>query len=620
MPTISQLPAVSGVTAADMLPLSQEGATCAVTVGALLAGTQPAILANPATLLGRVSVGAGGPEGIDVGAGLALSESTLAATGSDHASFPLRQMFADTDEIVISGAGLPALLPVTALRGLFSAGENISISSQGVISTPVEGQQQWPGSIGNSIAELPIVSGLYGQDLLAANQNGGDCAITVLNLLNGQTIDMAQAAGPASDGDTFWVAQSANIMSRQTLGALWPWITSRLPSYRPPVVEITADTLLDDTTHNGRVLLCTGSVTLSLPSAGMGNGFQCDVINISPSDVVLSGRLVTSSGLSMLGTGQCMRIYAATYSGGTIAYGWMGASIGSGSPPGQVTDLSSSSSTANSVSLVWSNPSSGGPIAGFNVSLRISGSSIWTTAAAGIVANQYVVTSLSASTTYQFMVVATNGAFSGAVSNIATATTEASTNTISAPSNISVSSTTSTSIALAWVAPATGNAQSYTVQYRPTGASVWSNTVPDVLQCNYTAIGLIASQSYDLRVTATADDGTSSTSSIIVAATLAASGSVTSITWNLSPAGSFTRGSGSLGMNAHVTPSSAAVQFGMSTSTTTPPSSWIAGLYVNTDLWGAYVNTPSSPGMWYAWVRGVDGSSPTVFPTGITVT
>jgi hypothetical protein len=42
--------------------------------------------------------------------------------------------------------------------------------------------------------------------------------------------------------------------------------------------------------------------------------------------------------------------------------------------------------------------------------------------------------------------------------------------------------------------------------------------------------------------------------------------------------------------------------------------------YVNTNLWGAYVNTPSAPGTWYGWVEGTDGSAPTAYPTGFSVT
>jgi hypothetical protein len=42
--------------------------------------------------------------------------------------------------------------------------------------------------------------------------------------------------------------------------------------------------------------------------------------------------------------------------------------------------------------------------------------------------------------------------------------------------------------------------------------------------------------------------------------------------------------------------------------------------YVNTNLWGAYLNTPSVAGTWYIWVEGINGSEPTAYPTGLSVT
>jgi hypothetical protein len=42
--------------------------------------------------------------------------------------------------------------------------------------------------------------------------------------------------------------------------------------------------------------------------------------------------------------------------------------------------------------------------------------------------------------------------------------------------------------------------------------------------------------------------------------------------------------------------------------------------YVNTNLWGAYVPTPSVAGTYYAWAEGTNGSSPTVYPTAFSVT
>lgn len=40
---------------------------------------------------------------------------------------------------------------------------------------------------------------------------------------------------------------------------------------------------------------------------------------------------------------------------------------------------------------------------------------------------------------------------------------------------------------------------------------------------------------------------------------------------------------------------------------------------VNTDLWGAYVPTPPTPGSWYTWAEGLDGSAPTVSPSPFLV-
>jgi hypothetical protein len=101
--------------------------------------------------------------------------------------------------------------------------------------------------------------------------------------------------------------------------------------------------------------------------------------------------------------------------------------------------------------------------------------------------------------------------------------------------------------------------------------------------------------------------------------TLPASGSVTSITFNLLPSGSYTHGSGAIGVNAQISPAASPVQFGFSLSATTPPSSWTTATLVNNSLWGAYVPTPAAAGSWYTWGEGLDGSARTVNPTPFVV-
>ena len=167
MPTIPQLPTASQVTAADELPISQSGVTREVTVGDLLAGLQPAITVPTGSILGRVSVGPGGPEPVGTGLGLALTGGELGATGKDHAGFPVQTTLLPTDEVVLNSAGGPARMQLGRLRGLFSAGENVYIDANGMISAPggggaglmgpqgPAGPQGVPGSMGSTGATGP---------------------------------------------------------------------------------------------------------------------------------------------------------------------------------------------------------------------------------------------------------------------------------------------------------------------------------------------------------------------------------------------------------------------------------------------------------------------------------
>ena len=138
MPTISQLPSSDQVTAADKIPVSQAGATRAVTVGTLLASTQPAVISASGTLLGRISTGPGGPEIDRSRSGPACSMmARLPPRDADHATYPVQTDLTPTDQVVLNSAGNPKLLTLSLLRGLFSAGANITISSSGTIAADV---------------------------------------------------------------------------------------------------------------------------------------------------------------------------------------------------------------------------------------------------------------------------------------------------------------------------------------------------------------------------------------------------------------------------------------------------------------------------------------------------
>ncbi len=82
MPTLEQLAQVVTANPPDLVLLDQNGETCVVSVGTLLAPTQPRLTLASGTLLGRVSIGPGGPEPVGVGCQLAIQNGQLVLDAS----------------------------------------------------------------------------------------------------------------------------------------------------------------------------------------------------------------------------------------------------------------------------------------------------------------------------------------------------------------------------------------------------------------------------------------------------------------------------------------------------------------------------------------------------------
>jgi hypothetical protein len=233
----------------------------------------------------------------------------------------------------------------------------------------------------------------------------------------------------------------------------------------------------------------------------------------------------------------------------------------------------------------------------------------------------FTITGLQVTTAYDFAISATNNIGAGPISSTLTVTTLASNILPGAPTAVTITNITMNSMTCSWTAPTTaGTGMVYGVQYRVTGQSIWDSAASNLSSTTANITNLATATSYDIQVTASVSNGSGPPSAVITAQTSQVTGLVTSITWNLAPVGSFAHGAGSIGVNVHVAPNTAPVQFGFSTSPTTPPTSWVAGAYVNSDLWGQYVVTPATVGSWYGWPEGTDGSAPTVYPTPFTVT
>ena len=138
MPTIPQLPPASSSGPTDEFPVSQSGVTRSVTVAELLSGTQPAIEIPSGTLLGRASLGPGGPESVAIGTGLVIQAGSLTATGAEITNFALESALNIADQVIVNSSGTPSRLPVPLLRSLYTAGSNIAISNAGTVSSSTD--------------------------------------------------------------------------------------------------------------------------------------------------------------------------------------------------------------------------------------------------------------------------------------------------------------------------------------------------------------------------------------------------------------------------------------------------------------------------------------------------
>ena len=322
-------------------------------------------------------------------------------------------------------------------------------------------------------------------------------------------------------------------MLRQTLSAIWGWITAKLPTYQMPTVKITVNTTLNALIHNGRILICSQPVTLTPSTTNMGSGFCCQVINLSTGNVAFGTGIVTSSGTALLPVGQAATVSSATYSAGTVIYASTAGSDAGGAVPGQVTGLTATAATTSSVTLSWS--ASSPSASSYSVQSRITGTTSWSTSSPTSVTG-CVITGLLSGTSYDFVVSGVNGAGTGTSSAILTTATSSELSAPGQVSGLTTSSPTSSSVSLNWSSPSSGGTpSSYTVQYRVSGTTTWSTSASGVTSAALVVIGLSASTSYDFQVVAVNATGSGSPSVAATTSTVTATVSVSSVTWNVVP-------------------------------------------------------------------------------------
>jgi chitinase len=184
-------------------------------------------------------------------------------------------------------------------------------------------------------------------------------------------------------------------------------------------------------------------------------------------------------------------------------------------PPAAPTALAATATTSSSTTLSWdaATISGGGTVTGYTI--YANGTEIGSVS--GTV-TRFTATSLAASTAYAFTVTATDSAGTSAKSTALSVTTPAG-KVPAAPTGLTDSALTSTSVALAWTAPATpagASLSGYTILNNGTVVGTTTGT-------SFTVTGLTAATAYSLTVEATDQYGTSKPSAALSVKTAAAS-------------------------------------------------------------------------------------------------
>ena len=277
MPTIAQLPgAAQAPSTADYIPVDQNvGGTYAT--GKITLGDLLSLLAASNMIPASMYLGTGAPTG-----------GTGGVNGDGYVNTANGDLWQYATESGWSRVG--SLLGPAGVAGAEGpAGPSYTITGQSTVAS------------------------MAGTDLLGISQSGEDRTITLANALNGETINQGTPAQPVSTTDTFWTGQGGSTMVVQNFAAVWSWIVRQFPGYFLPVIELTSNSQLDSSVHNGKLIICSQPITITAGGT-MGSGFQCTIINVSSGTCNLSGFTATSSGAGTLTPGQSAIIYTAAYS------------------------------------------------------------------------------------------------------------------------------------------------------------------------------------------------------------------------------------------------------------------------------------------------------------------
>ncbi len=222
----------------------------------------------------------------------------------------------------------------------------------------------------------------------------------------------------------------------------------------------------------------------------------------------------TITGLSP-STGYTFFVKAVNSAGSSAASSTVTATTPAASSPAAPAGLAVTGTTSSTVSLSWTAPA--GTVTGYKV--FENGSSTALSTGVTIIGTTATVSGLTASTTYTFTVAATNSAGTGPQSSPVSATTAASGGgggVPAAPTGLTVTGTTSSTVSLSWTAPA-GTVTGY--QVFENGSSTPLSSGVSITGTTATVSGLTRATTYTFAVAAVNTAGTGPKSNSVSATT-----------------------------------------------------------------------------------------------------
>jgi hypothetical protein len=192
--------------------------------------------------------------------------------------------------------------PTGPVGAIGPAGPNGSAGPQGPVGVQgLTGPAGPQGPAGSSIAvsSAPLAVSIGAGDLVGISQAGADHAISYASFLNGRLINDAgnPQAAAMSDTDQLWIGQNGNsTLAVGTLRQIYAYLQAK-PRRR---VDEPASTNLTFARHHRAVIAFPngGAVTVA-NFADCGDGFECEVINLSGTTLALGSGLVCSGGTTL---------------------------------------------------------------------------------------------------------------------------------------------------------------------------------------------------------------------------------------------------------------------------------------------------------------------------------